>query len=61
MQGYLAPELKAAIRTAFIELKDKEILKTFRAEGFTATDDHAYDILRETAKVLDLDLAKLGG
>ena len=27
----------------------------------TATDDHAYDILRETAKVLDLDLAKLKG
>ena len=61
LQGYLAPEIRAAIRNAFLELKDKEILKTFRAEGFTATDDHAYDILRETAKVLDLDLAKLGG
>jgi phosphonate transport system substrate-binding protein len=61
MQGYLAPELKAAIKTAFLELKDKEILKTFRAEAFTPTDDHAYDILRQTAKVLDLDLAKLGG
>jgi phosphonate transport system substrate-binding protein len=36
-------------------------LKTFRAEGFVATDDHAYDILRETAKLLDLDLAKLKG
>jgi len=32
MQGYLAPELKAAIRTAFLELKDNEILKTFRAK-----------------------------
>ncbi len=41
MQGYLAPELKTAIKTAFLELKDKEILKTFRAEGFVATDDHA--------------------
>jgi phosphonate transport system substrate-binding protein len=61
MQGYLAPELKTAIKAAFLELKDKEILKTFRAEAFVATDDHAYDILRETAKVLDLDLAKLKG
>ena len=61
MQGYLAPELKAAIRAAFLELNDKEILKTFRAEAFVATDDHAYDILRETAKLLDLDLSKLKG
>ena len=61
MQGYLAPELKSAIKAAFLELKDKDILKTFRAEAFVATDDHAYDILRETAKVLDLDLAKLKG
>ena len=61
MQGYLAAELKASIKKAFLELKDKEILKTFRAESFMATDDHAYDILRETAKVLDLDLAKLKG
>ena len=51
MQGYLAPELKASIRKAFLDLNDKEILKTFRAERFMATDDHAYDILRETAKV----------
>jgi phosphonate transport system substrate-binding protein len=61
MQGYLAPELKTAIRTAILELKDKEILKTFRSEGFAPTDDRAYDILRETAKLLDLDLAKLKG
>ena len=61
MQGYLAPDLKASIRKAFLELNDKEILKTFRAEGFVATDDHAYDILRETAKLLDLDLAKFKG
>jgi phosphonate transport system substrate-binding protein len=61
MQGYLAPEFKVSIRKAFLELNDKDILKTFRAEGFVATDDHAYDILRETAKLLDLDLAKFKG
>jgi phosphonate transport system substrate-binding protein len=58
MQGKLDPALKAAIRSAFLNLKDAEILKTFRAEGFAPTDDKAYDILRETAKILNLDLNK---
>ena len=61
MQGYLASGLKSAISKAFLELNNKEILKTFRAEAFTPTDDRAYDILRETAKLLDLDLSKLKG
>ena len=29
MQSDLAPDLKIAIKNAFLELKDKEILKTF--------------------------------
>lgn len=61
MQGNLAPELKAQITSAFIELKDPAILKTFRAEGFAVTDDKAYNILRDTAKVLELDLSKFNG
>ncbi len=61
LQGGLTPELKAAIKKAFLDLNDKDILKTFRAEGFVATTDKAYDILRETAKILDLDLTKLKG
>jgi phosphonate transport system substrate-binding protein len=61
MQGNLDPELKAAIRGAFIELKDADILKSFRVQGFAPTDDKAYDVLREAAKILDLDLSKLRG
>ena len=61
MQGNLAPELKVQITTAFINLKDPAILKTFRAEGFAPTDDKAYNILRDTAKVLELDLSKFKG
>lgn len=61
MQGGLSPELKELIRKSFLELKDPAILKTFRAEGFVATTDNAYDILRDTAKVLNLDLAKFKG
>ena len=60
MQGDLAPALKDKIRKAFLEAKDPAVLKSFRVEGFAATDDKAYDILRETAKILDLDLAKMG-
>jgi len=58
MQSKLAPELKAKIRSAFLDLKDPDLLKSFRAEGFAATDDRAYDVLRDTAKVLNLDLTK---
>lgn len=61
MQGDLDAGLKDNIRKAFLELKDKAILKSFRAQGFVKTDDKAYDILRDTAKLLNLDLAKLSG
>lgn len=59
MQGNLAPALKQAIRNAFLNIKDKEVLKSFRVEGFAATDDKAYDVLRETATILKLDMAKI--
>jgi phosphonate transport system substrate-binding protein len=59
MQGNLAPALKQAIRSAFLDMKDKEVLKSFRVESFAPTDDKTYDVLRDTAKVLKLDLAKM--
>lgn len=59
MQGNLAPELKQAIRDAFLGLKDKEVLRSFRVEAFASTDDKAYDVLRETARLLKLDVAKM--
>jgi phosphonate transport system substrate-binding protein len=59
MQGNLAPTLKQAVRSAFLDMKDKEVLKSFRVESFASTDDKAYDVLRDTAKVLKLDLAKM--
>ena len=59
MQTDLAPALKDSIRKAFLELKDPVILKSFRVEGFAATDDKAYDILRDTARILQLDLGKM--
>jgi phosphonate transport system substrate-binding protein len=59
MQGDLAPALKEKIRKVFLEVKDPAVLKSFRVEGFAPTDDKAYDVLRDTAKILDLDLAKM--
>jgi phosphonate transport system substrate-binding protein len=59
MQGNLTPALKQSLRDAFLNVKDKEVLKSFRVEGFVATDDKAYDVLRETAKILKLDIGKV--
>lgn len=59
MQGNLAPALKESVRGAFLNINDKEVLKSFRVEGFVATDDKSYDVLRDTATVLKLDLGKM--
>lgn len=59
MQGNLAPGLKQALRDAFLNMKDKEVLKAFRVEAFAPTTDAAYDVLRETATVLKLDLGSM--
>jgi phosphonate transport system substrate-binding protein len=59
MQGDLAPELKQGIRNAFLNLRDPDLLRNFRVEGFAATDDAAYDVLRETARILNLDLSRM--
>jgi len=59
LQGYLKPELKEAIRKAFIELKDPAILKLFRVEALAPATDKDYDVLRDMAKILNLDIAKL--
>jgi phosphonate transport system substrate-binding protein len=59
VQGFLKPELKDAIKRAFLDLKDPVILKLFRVEAIAAATDKDYDVLRDMAKVLQLDVAKL--
>ena len=59
VQGFLKPELKDAIRRAFLDLKDPTILKLFRVEAIAAATDKDYDVLRDMTKVLQLDIAKL--
>ena len=59
MQGNPAPALKQSIRDAFLTMKDKDVLKAFRVEAFAPTTDEAYDVLRDTASVLKLDLGSM--
>ena len=61
LQGNLAEPLKATIRAAFIDLRDAEVLRSFRVEGFAPTNDEAYNVLRETARLLELDLSQMRG
>ena len=58
MRSDLSPELKAKIRSAFLELKDQDVLKPFKAEGFGSVEDKDYDQVRKLAPLLNLDLAK---
>ncbi len=59
MRSNLKPALKDQVRAAFIELQDDEVLENFKAEGFVAISDSDYDVIREMAKLLNLDLAKM--
>ena len=58
MRSNLAPELKTKISVAFVNMKDPEVLKNFKAEGFSPIMDKEYDVIRDLATLLDLDLAK---
>ena len=55
----LPPELKKRIQAAFLEVKDIPWSDQGTLNGFHPTTDGAYDIIRETAKSLNLDLKKM--
>jgi phosphonate transport system substrate-binding protein len=60
MRSDLAPQLKEDIKNAFWNLKDPEVLEGFKgATGFGKMTDSDYDVVRDLAKLLDLDLAKM--
>jgi len=58
MRSNLDAALKEKIKNAFYELKEADILKKFKAQGFAPISDKDYDGLRDTAKILRLDLGK---
>lgn len=55
----LDPELKQRLATALAEVKDIPWGDQGMLNGFQPTRDSAYDVVRDTAKVLDLDLSKM--
>jgi len=59
MQSDLLPELKQKIRVSFLKLRDPEILKPLKADGFAPIQDSDYDVIRKAAQILSLDLGSL--
>jgi phosphonate transport system substrate-binding protein len=59
MRSNLKPELKAKIVAAFVTLKDPEVLKSFKADGFAPIDDKSYEVIRDMGKLLNLDFAAM--
>lgn len=59
MRSNLAPALKAKISKVFLEMKDPAVLKPFKADGFAPITDKDYDVVRNLAKILNLNLAKM--
>ena len=59
MRSDLTPELKKKIRRSFMGLKDKQILKNFKADGFAAISDKDYDVVRDLTRVVPVDLSKM--
>jgi phosphonate transport system substrate-binding protein len=55
----LPPELKAKIKAAFLNIRDITWADQGKLNRFVETNDQAYDVIRETAKVLNLDLKKM--
>src|ERR1044072_4712675 len=55
----LPDELKARIKTAFLNIKDITWADQGKLNRFVETNDKAYDVIRDTAKALKLDLSKM--
>lgn len=59
MRSDLDPALKIQISKAFLEMKDPAVLKPFKADGFSSITDKDYDVVRNLAKILNLNLADM--
>jgi phosphonate transport system substrate-binding protein len=55
----LSPDLKKRVQAAFLEVKDIPWSDQGLLNGFHPTNDAAYNIIRDTAKLLNLDLKKM--
>lgn len=55
----LNPDLKKRVQAAFLQVKDIPWSDQGLLNGFHPTNDAAYDVIRDTAKLLNLDLKKM--
>jgi phosphonate transport system substrate-binding protein len=58
MRSDLDEDLKARIKAAFLELKDKDVLKPFKADGFGPISDSDYKPVRDLISLLKVDPSK---
>jgi len=54
----LPDDLKAKIKAGFLGIKDLNWSDQGKLNGFRETSDAAYDVVRETAKLANIDLKK---
>jgi phosphonate transport system substrate-binding protein len=54
----LDPTLRDAIKAAFYGLKDPDVLKPLKADGFGPVTDGDYDVIRGLVNLLGIDLEK---
>jgi len=59
MRSDLEPSLKEKIRSVFLNLKDTEVLKNFKADGLGPMTDKDYDVVRNLGELLGLDFSKI--
>jgi phosphonate transport system substrate-binding protein len=59
LRSNLKPELKKQIASAFLGIKDKTVLKAFKADGFAPITDRDYNVVRDLAHMLNVDLSKI--
>lgn len=59
MQTSLPEEFKDKVRTAFLNLDDQSVLKPFKGAGFAPVTDKDYDVIRQLAPLLGINLADL--
>jgi phosphonate transport system substrate-binding protein len=54
----LSDDLKVKVKAAFLQVKDLNWSDQGKLNGFRETNDAAYDVVRETAKLANIDLRK---
>jgi phosphonate transport system substrate-binding protein len=59
MRADLPTEIQEDIKGAFFDLKDKDILKALKADGFAPITDEDYDIIRDMVNILGINLEEM--